>query len=110
MAAQAAPLVIIGASSILEGQITAAEALSMVDQTVLFGARSNLSKAADCLLLQSSEGDGAKTLIEGVLAAHHKSPDAAARERHRLHRRDLFSFVDVTRKTVDKTGDEGATA
>ena len=72
MVAQAAPLVIIGGSSILEGQAAASEAVRMADQVDLHRARCDLSQTSNCLLLETSERDGAKTSAKRVLTAHHQ--------------------------------------
>ena len=65
-----------GASGVLARGAQASQALRMVHQAVLLGARRHVSQALNRLLLQGSEGDGIKALVEGVLIAHHQGAHA----------------------------------
>ena len=91
-------------SGLLERQATVREAVCLVDQVVLRGARRHLSQAVDCLLLQSSQRYWTKISAEGVLTADNQSPDEADRKQYSLYRRNILLSVDVAGGLWIKSG------
>ena len=63
--------IIAGASCILEGQAAGSEVVCIFDSHNLPRTWGDLQEALDHLLLQGSQGDGAKAFAERVLAAYH---------------------------------------